>query len=61
MVSNDKANNIIVHGHRPTGELDRSKPPLGGSVVTKQLKAIREAKGGASGSFYSQEKRGKKK
>lgn len=45
MASYDKENNIIVHGHRPTGELDRNKPPKGRSVVTKQLKAIRESMG----------------
>lgn len=41
--NNENKGNIIVRGHRPTSDLDSSKPPLGGSVVTKQLQAIRQA------------------
>lgn len=43
MINNEKLSDFVVRGHRPTTDVDRNFPPAGGSVVTKQLRTIREA------------------
>lgn len=42
MISHEKLSDFVVRGHRPTTDIDRNFPPAGGSVVTKQLRTIRQ-------------------
>lgn len=42
MIRYEKQDHVIVQGHRPTTDLDRNSPPAGGSVITRQLKMMRQ-------------------